>query len=929
MSRKAVLLGVASSIAMISVPAVAQDTGSTEASTGDSIVVTGSRIARSGYDAPTPVTAISTDDLVAKAPNSLSEALNQLPSFADSVNAIQESGTQPGQIRTGSYLNLRALGTERVLVLLDGQRLAPSSTNGSVDSSLIPELLVERVEVVTGGASAVYGSDAVSGVVNFILDDDFEGLKFRAQAGTVTEGYGENYRIGVAGGTSLLDDRLHIVASAERYHMNAIEKTDLPFYDERITQAGSGTVDDPYFAEYGAVFGALTDKGRAFPPPPLGGGPGFAGMEFNADGTLVPYDAATSISWTSGECCTAVASQETNQFYFGSTLEFSPGFSAYAKASYNTAHYEDNNIPGLRPPSVRIYRENAFLAPSSVDLLDTNGQTSFRMGKIFYTEGGLPTVKEGESLYLNGGFEGYFGDSFTWSIGYTHHETEQSTSTTDFRQANFYAAVDAVDEGQFLDGTPNGNTVCRVQLTNPGLYPDCVPINMFGAGSASAAAYDYVTDRSIGIVTNKMDSVQALLSGELFQMAGGAAAFAVGAEWRTQSLAIETNGDPANTIDTTGLRGVTSELTFQWLNQASGDGEYDVSEVFGELDLPIMDNDALGAFTINAAARLTDYSTSGTVTTWKIGGVYDPVPGARIRATLSRDIRAPNLYELFAGQTEQLARIDNPLDPSAPELFPRTISGGNPDLVPEKADTLTVGVVLDPAPGLTLALDYWSIATSDAIGAPFSNIEIVNTCYSSGLTSPLCEFITFDGDGLPTAIEINNQNLASQDVSGLDFEATYSFDALGGVLRLNTRGTRMISFEQVSFEGQPAEEFVGTGDWVSTPLPKWRFTADARWTSGPLTLSVQTRYIGAFEVSNRNVWVDNDVDSVVYTDISAAYDLDVFGGNVQLFATGTNVFDTDFPIVPVGTIPGGSPPTYRNTYSIFGPQVTVGIRGTF
>ena len=214
---------------------VTEATAPSEAQAAD-IVVTGSRIVRSGYNAPTPVTVVATDTLTKTAPSNVPDALNQLPQFQGSISATQQADTGASRVRSGNYLDIRALGTQRVLLLEDGRRLPPTSSNGGTDANLIPQLLLDRVEVVTGGASAAYGSDAVSGVVNFILNKTFTGIKAIAQGGVSTYGDNGSYKVGLASGFSALDDRLHVISSAEHYRAEGIGNR-----ASRFTSTGENT----------------------------------------------------------------------------------------------------------------------------------------------------------------------------------------------------------------------------------------------------------------------------------------------------------------------------------------------------------------------------------------------------------------------------------------------------------------------------------------------------------------------------------------------------------------------------------------------------------------------------------------------------------------------------------------------------------------
>lgn len=348
--KRLTALGAASILALAAASAAhaqtapAADTASPDAD----IIVTGSRIVRSGADAPTPLTAVQTDDLARKAPGAIADGLNQLPQFQNSVGAGNRQALTANAQVAGNYLNMRALGSNRVLVLQDGIRMPVSGNNGAVDVSLIPSMLIERVEVVTGGASAVYGSDAVSGVVNFILNKRLTGLKGLAQGGIATNGHFPSYRVGLAGGLSLLDDRLHVVASAERYYTGPLDRKFVPTVGQTWNLNGSGTVASPFAVIAGSRTNLLSDQGIVSTGPLAG--------QFNSSGDIVPLNPGTpttvpllAIGGTGGifdqQNGTVAYSQEVNQFFFRPEFEFGGGVVGYASVGYNTSKYK--GIPAL------------------------------------------------------------------------------------------------------------------------------------------------------------------------------------------------------------------------------------------------------------------------------------------------------------------------------------------------------------------------------------------------------------------------------------------------------------------------------------------------------------------------------------------------------------------------------------------------------
>jgi len=914
--------------------AAAQDSdANSPADVSRDIVVTGSRIVRGGFEQPTPVAVVTTAELIKTAPGNIAEGLNQLPVFQNSINNNQQQFTQGNRQRTGNYLNLRSLGTQRVLVLLDGQRLPPSGTNGGVDVNLIPQLLTQRVDVVTGGASAVYGSDAVSGVVNFVIDSRFKGLKAQAQRGISSRGDNGSYRLSLAGGVSLLDDRLHLIASAERFHSDGLQKSDRPIIARSIQTVGAGTSISPFFVADNIRFGVLSDGGV------LRDGPFANTRQFDANGNLIPFNRGTVLSSgqfqggdsaiVGSDCCTITPSSTASQVFGRATYEVTDNVEVFAQAGYNWSSNSDNPIPFIRT-DLPIFQGNAFLTPAqNATIFPASGQ--LRLGKIMNYRPGTEITQYSDSLYINTGIKAEFG-GLHWTAGYIHGETKFRTTNVTTDNQKLYAALDAVRD-------PSGNIVCRATLTNPGLYPGCVPLNVFGTGRESDAAYNYILGVSEYKVVNKMDSFQASVAGDLFEGWAGPISFAFGGEYRKQSLRQTSNSDPA-LLDTpaeraayfAGLRGVAAgDLKFGGLNISPASGSYNVKEVFAELNVPVLKDSAVGSLELNGAGRVTDYSTSGTVKTWKIGGLYDPIDGVRFRATYSRDIRAPTLFELFGGQTISTLVV-NDRQTGNPTATTRGIAGSNANLDPEIAKTFTAGLVLKPSfvPGLSVSADYYDIKISDAITTPYSAFQALDLCTNSQGTAPACSQISRDANGQLTEIRTLLENVAVTSLSGIDVEARYSRPLGSGRLNLSASANRLISFEQQNAPGQPISQFEGTSDFNDVqfplPLPKWRAAFNLGYENDWIATNVQERVIGGYKRSAQFVYVDNDVPAVWYTDFNLTFKVKAGNTNFELFGTVNNLFDKDAPIVPVTRTPGLTVPTIRSTYDIIGRYITIGAR---
>ena len=910
-------------------PAQAPQTGAAD----KDIVVTGSRIVRAGFSAPTPVTVLTTDDLSQKAPSNPPDALNQLPIFQNSISQNTGDSVQSNRVRSGNYLNLRALGPNRLLVLQDGRRVPPTSNNGAVDTNLIPQMLVQRIDVVTGGASAAYGSDAISGVVNFILDKRFSGLKLQVQSGLSKYGDNSSYRAGFAFGHAFLGDRLHVLASAEHYHSDGIPtRTARPdFGDVFDGFGGAGTVANPYRFYHNehystTAFGGLVTSG------PL------SGRQFVVGGTTVPFNAGTAIGRsglsTGGEgadylpaISTLIPTLTTDQFYGRVSYELSDHISFFAEGSYNTATNADQNLVFTRISNMTIFRENAYLAPATLTAL--GAATSFGLSAIFPGPGTLGSQQHTQSFNGTIGIEGKLGKGWKWDASYIHGDSKFRNDSQDVNLRKFYAALDAVRD-------PSGAIVCRVTITNPGLLPGCSPFNAFGVGAASQQSIDFIREDTFWATRNKLDSAAANISGDLVDLWAGPLSVAVGGEYRKQSLVQSSNNDPTVPIDLTGIRGFSGTQLFSLLNVGTARGSYSIKEAYLEGSLPLLKDSALGqSANLNAAVRYTDYSTSGTVYTWKIGATYQPIPDVRFRATISRDIRAPSLFELFAGQTINNASVSDPLTGGF-GLVPN-ISGGNPGLKPEIGKTFTGGIVLTPTfvPNLSISVDYYNISITDAISAPFNAAQAIALCFQSGGTNPVCAQVNrplgqtdTSAANFPTSINITSHNVSLVKMRGIDFEIGYRAPIGSGEIKARALATRLLSSQRQTVAGQPVIETAGTADLPGfnsvVPQPKWRGTFDLSYTAGNFTIGAQERVIGGYDRSHLVTYAENKVPAIAYTDANITFRVPGNNRSLELFATANNLFNKAPIYWPLNGTPGLAIPTVRTTYDIVGLYVTVG-----
>ena len=566
------------------------------------IVVTGSRLVTDGYRAPTPVTVVGTQELKDTAPN-LTEALRQLPQLTGSTGPSTPSFTPTGSgPSTSSTANLRNLGVTRTLVLLDGRRPPASGVTGTADTSLFPLELVKRVDIVTGGASAAYGSDAVAGVVNFVLDTQFRGVSAEVSSGISGHGDGNALNAQVAAGFGFAGDRGSLIVSGAIGRQDPVDG-----YDRAWAQEYWATIPNPLYGQAGeprlllrdnvnlsaSTFGGLIiTRGALFD------------TQFDANGNPIPYQHGTLNTGTlevGGQGAhypaTLVSDVDNYRLFAHANFDFSDSFSVFAEGYYG---HSKSVYPNLMPfnmagTSYVIQADNAFLPASVRQTMLANGITSFQLSKIDSAWGRNIISTTSDTFNITAGFKAEIGN-FTLDGYYSHGETRFDMNTYNQRiVANGRAAADAVYD------TVSGQIVCRSTLTNPG--NGCVPWNPFGTQDYTAAQRAYIGGQGYAESVAKQDVAALTLRGTLFSNWAGDVALAVGGEYRSQSGTIAVDA-------------ISQAVGFAVSNPQPSGGKYNVKEAFAEILFPLFRGDNfLRTVDFNGAIRRTDYSTSGGVTT--------------------------------------------------------------------------------------------------------------------------------------------------------------------------------------------------------------------------------------------------------------------------------------------------------------------------
>ncbi|HEY4078688.1 MAG TPA: TonB-dependent receptor [Rhizomicrobium sp.] len=952
---------VAASAAISS--AYAQDAAPTETA-----VVTGTRIVN-GAASPTPVTAVAATDLQNQSPLSIPDGLLKLPQFSATTSfktQVQSNGRGFGTPTPG--FNLYDLGTIRTLVLMDGKRVPGTFYDTTVNVDMLPQMLVKRVDVVTGGASAVYGSDAVAGVVNYILDHNYNGFKAVASGGISTYGDAKTFRLGAAGGFNITD-RLHFEASAEYFNSDSVpDASTRPFGDSSCSLVGNGVNPTPYTMACGIRQSNVSPNGL-FANGPL------KGQQFSADGKSIigfnPGTPTTSSNASIGGDGGVVHNEgltptdHTFQGYARLDYNITNDLSAYFEGRYGTDYTLGRsqiytNTDGQYP--LQIYSDNAFLTAGERSALFPGGSTTpvsvARMDNDLMRQLAVRQYTNTNSLSF--GLQGATYGDFTWDTHYTHGSNHVTLFTyNNVNSSNFYAALDAVVD------PATGNTVCRSSITSPGAFPGCQPLDLFGQNQSSKAAQNYVFGNTYWVAANSMDDVAANLTGTLFDGWAGPIKTAVGLEYRSQSLNVTTS-TPNSSFNSQGLRlapngtynsgnGGTpatnpfgsypsSNLAYFKEVQSPAQGNESVSEADIEFDVPLIkDLPFAQLVSLNTAYRYTQYAASGegshssfSANTWKVGLEWSVNDDVRLRMSESRDMRAPTLWDLYQQQVTSTSGITDPLTGAAGSV--NTVSGGNPNLKPEKSYNYTAGVVFTPSwvPNLTASVDYFHIKVNNAIGSVggldttiFQNCQATGAPQFCGLVVRPGAFNDKNPANFPTLVYNVSQNVALQEVEGFNAEVGYTSDlsewaGLPGQLDLRAFWTHQDLDNKQSLQGTLISNWAGT-----TTAPRDKVNLTVGYTIDTINVNVVehlTSSVNWQPSPAQNVYAMPKIPGYGTTDINLSYGFTADEVPAEAFLNVSNLWNANGPLTGGWTGSPGLLYPVPNYADVVGRYFTVGVR---
>jgi iron complex outermembrane receptor protein len=940
-SFKAMLLisgaALSASVAHAQADSAEAPAGRAELSAAD-IVVTGSRVT-TGANSPIPLTVASVEQLQSVQPTSLSDQVNILPQLQGS----QTQSTSGTGIRNGSaaYLTLRNAGDNHTLVLWDGQRVQPTTSQEShasdVDINVIPQMLIKRVDIVTGGVSAVYGSDAVTGVVNFVTDTNFNGFKAQASRGISTYGDGAQWNAGAAFGTRFLDGKAHFEVSYEhRDDAGILDHMARDYAARALGSAGNGTTI-PFtraanLRSSNQSFNGLITNGT------------LSGLQFAQNGVLAPFQAGTATGVTNQQIggdgawnnlSSLKSSMKFDQVFARFDYDFSETLKFYTQFAGTIV--SNANISSVSNITLKIANSNPFVKAlaagnptyaATINALSPTGNFGFTKALDEIPQ----EIDTRTKFYMAvAGLSGKVG-TFDWNVNYQHSDSKvRVRNVGNIDLAHLYAAADAVTSG--------GSTVCGASLTNAA-YANCVPVNLFGPTSMSVQARQYVT----GVTGSDSDSVFNDVSGSVtgtpFETWAGPVKMALSGEWRKVVYQLASLSTPGDLIDCTGISTLncTQGTTTRWLNNTlynRSPVHQEVAEAAYEVDVPLIrDKPFFQSFNVNGAARYTHYNSSGGVWTWKVGADWHMNDDITLRGTLSRDIRAPNLNELYNPDQPNNSAQRFDLHTNTQKIG-LVITQSNPNLVPEKASTYTLGVVLRPSflPRFTFSADYYHIKINDAIIAISGvSTQVQQACEASGGASPLCAlmirplaFSDTTSANFPTAFLSRFLNIASIKTQGVDFEAGYQTNLFQRPLALRA----LVAWQpQLVYDSGPsgAADIAGTaggqiGYGNSSASPRWKATGIFSYKpTDNFTVTVLERWRSQmYPNANRSlIYVQNKIPAIAYTNLNLAWNVPHANGNFEFYVNVQNLFNKFLP--DVAPVTGDDP---------YGRYFTAGVRMKF
>lgn len=905
------------------VAAQAQDTAPSADTSGDTadsnagsaIVVTGSRLHNANLEQAAPIMAVSAQEMKLTGQVNVENILKDLPQVLPDTTAA--SNNPGGGVATA---NLRGLGAVRTLVLVNGHRYVSYDTNQIVDLNTIPTALIERADVVTGGKSAVYGSDAVSGVINFVTKQNFDGVQANANYRLTGEGDGAQYGGGLLVGKNFADGRGNITLYGDYTRRKSILQSARKYTATTQTEDGAG---------------GLTAGGSSYIPQGAIALDGNRYM-FNQDGSYTDYTSSDAYNYASENYLQV---PQTRKLLFGQAhFDVSDHLTIYGEGQYVDNRVKNQLAPTPLSGTYQIDTDSSFLSSSSQALLqsydtDGDGYTSASVYRRLNEVG--DRVSDVRSKALRGliGARGNISGNWNYDAYFSYARTR--------RVEHQYGNVSASRVQQALLTTydSSGNLVCTD--TSNG----CVPLNIFGEGNISQAAADFISIDTVNrsTITEKVAS-GAITNNALFDLGAGPAGLAFGAEYRSE----HGNFQPDEALASGDVIGFNA--------QDPTSGGYNVKELFAEIDVPLLaDMPFIDHLDFNGAYRFSDYSTAANhVSTFSAGLVWAPIKDISFRGQYSRAVRAPTVSDLYSGSSESYETASDPCATSAAvsnatlnasciasgvptdkvgnyttDAQIQSYVGGNSALREETADTWTFGTIIQPRflPGFSLTVDYYHIKIANYITNATTG-NIIAACYgtaNNGWTpydTSACSLLPRDSNNYTITGAIDNlSNSGGVKTDGIDFDARYSIPLSFGEhgsskLDFRVSGTRLLGWNFNPFAAISDLSYNCAGKFgllCGNVYAKWRLNNRVTWSTEGKTLSLAWRHLSSVK--------DDDVSTDYSVEKIKAYDYFDLTGSIQIDKRFTwsvgmnNMFNKKPPVMGDNQQQANTWPT---TYDVYG-----------
>jgi outer membrane receptor protein involved in Fe transport len=946
-------------------PVYAQD----KAEELEMIVVTGSRIAKRDNVAESPILTIDSEAIADSGYVTAEQFLNTLPAITPNLSSQSNNPSSNGR----AFIDLRGLGTNRNLVLIDGRRGMGSTAGGTVDVNTIPTALIERVEVITGGAASTYGPDAVAGVVNFIMKKNFEGFAIDSTYRVTDRGDGTEWGTDLTFGGSFADGRGNSVFSASYFNRDDIYKGARGFsaqasntttiFPDGSWSTGAAALQ-PSQPAVDALFGAGTCQRTG----------GAGGFGLNPDGTLFctgsPNTSFNVVGYTGPDSYIATAfypdrfsynfepdnllvlPMERWNLYSNTTLDLTDNFKPYAQAIYTNYNALQELAPTPAGGDPRSAGGTGFLVPVTNPFLPqqlralaatrTNANDPLVFNKRFNSLGGRTGYNNHDVWQLVVGTKGDFIGSWDYDVYYSYGRSVQ----TEIQGGN--VRRDRVQNA--LNAADGGRSLCTGGL------------NLFGDQPISQSCIDYISLEAKNLTVVEQNVVEGVLNGDVFSLPAGMVQAAIGASYRDLDYDFKPDS------------GLQPGLVAGFNQQLPVSGYLDYVDYFAEVVVPVLsDLPFVKSLSLTGGYRQTDASATGKDDTYKLTMDWKMNDAMMFRGGFQHAVRSPSITELYAPQLNNFPTFTNQ-DPCNTTTAPNTvyrngpngaqvqalcatqsavaggslynqpsgqangITGGNPDLQPEKADSWTAGLVFtSPWDGtytsnLSATLDYWSIELEDVIASVAAN-TIVQRCFNRDNANPTfdpnnswCQQFSRDqSNGGVIELKQLSQNQAFINTSGIDFTVNWGLPVgeNWGDLGFQLVTTWIEKYETQTTNVDPVYDFAGTiGSTTGSSVPEWKATLQTSWTIDQLRLGLTTRYIDSMGhanvVTGSSPASNTSVDAVTYWDLSASYDLTE---QLTIRATVNNLFDED----PQLYTPNVQANTDPSLYDVLGRRYFVGI----